>query len=140
MIVDSNGVPISALITEGNHSDQKLFYKNWKNTFVEIKTNTSNNKHKRYMMADAIYDTNKIRETIHSQNITPLIWKRKYKGRTNVSMSKHHKRIFKRRIVIENCFSWIYQNQRTYKRFDKSNRSYLSFLFMAFTRILLRRM
>ena len=44
MIVDSNGVPISALITEGNHNDQKLFHRNWKNLFVEITSNNNNNK------------------------------------------------------------------------------------------------
>ena len=67
-----------------------------------------------------------------------VVWKRKYKGRS-IQLSKNHKHIFKRRIIIENCFSWIYQNQRTYKRFDKSNQAYMSFLFMAFIRIILRR-
>ena len=138
MIVDSNGVPISALITEGNHNDQKLFHRNWKNLFVEITSNNNNNKHKRYLLADAIYDAERVRQSAISKNITPIIWKRKYKGRS-IQLSKNHKQIFKRRIVIENCFSWIYQNQRTYKRFDKSNQAYMSFLFMAFIRIILRR-
>jgi transposase len=138
MIVDSNGVPISALITEGNHNDQKLFHRNWKNLFVEITSTNNNNKHKRYLLADAIYDAELVRQSAIDKNITPIIWKRKYKGRS-IQLSKNHKQIFKRRIVIENCFSWIYQNQRTYKRFDKSNQSYLSFLFMAFSRIILRR-
>lgn len=35
MIVDSNGVPISALITEGNHNDQKLFHRNWKKSICQ---------------------------------------------------------------------------------------------------------
>lgn len=143
MIVDSNGVPISALIIAGNHNDQKLFFKNWENTFIEIRSTSSNNKHKRYLLADAIYDTNKVRETVKTKNIHPIIWYKKYKSSSllkNKILSLQEKKIFKRRIIIENCFSWVFQNQRTNKRFDKSNQSYLSFLFMAFTRILLRRM
>ena len=143
MIVDSNGVPISALIIAGNHNDQKLFFKNWENTFIEIRSTSSNNKHKRYLLADAIYDTNKVRETVKIKNIHPIIWYKKYKSSSllkNKILSLQEKKIFKRRIIIENCFSWVFQNQRTNKRFDKSNQSYLSFLFMAFTRILLRRM
>ena len=138
IIVDSNGVPISALITEGNHNDQKLFHRNWKNLFVEITSTNNNNKHKRYLLADAIYDAERVRQSAIDKNITPIIWKRKYKGRS-IHLSKNHKQIFKRRIVIDNSFSWIYQNQRTYKRFDKSNLAYMSFLFMAFIRIILRR-
>ena len=80
MIVDSNGVPISALIIAGNHNDQKLFFKNWENTFIEIRSASSNNKHKRYLLADAIYDTNKVRETVKTKNIHPIIWYKKYKS------------------------------------------------------------
>lgn len=139
MIVDSNGVPISALITEGNHNDQKLFLENWKNLFVEITSVSNNNKHKRYLLADAIYDSEQVRQSALAKNINPIIWKRQYKGRAFTNLNYYQKRIFKKRIVIENCFSWIYQNQRTYRRFDKSNRAYMSFLFMAFIRIILRR-
>lgn len=139
IIVDANGVPISALIAKGNNSDQTLFYRNFSDTFIEIKSNTTNNKHKRYLLADAIYDTNNIRDTIKNKNIYPLIWYKQYQNRINNNLTKSERIVFKKRIVIENCFSWIFQNQRTYKRFDKSNNAYLSFIFMAFTRILLRR-
>ena len=80
MIVDSNGVPISALITEGNHNDQKLFHRNWKNLFVEITSNNNNNKHKRYLLADAIYDAERVRQSAISKNITPIIWKENTRG------------------------------------------------------------
>ena len=72
LIVDSNGVSITALIRPGNCSDQTLFYKNWNDLYVGI-NGTNNNKHKRYLLADAIYDTAKIRRTISRSNITPLI-------------------------------------------------------------------
>jgi transposase len=140
IIVDSKGVPISALIAEGNHSDQKLFFRNLNNLFINIKSNTINNKHKRYMLADAIYGTKKIRETIKDNNISPIIWYKKYKNKKiNKTFTVAEKKIFKKRIIVENCFSWIFQCRRTSKRFDKINHTYMSFVYMAFLRILLRR-
>ena len=90
MIIDFNGIPISALIIAGNHNDQKLFFKNWENTFIEIRSTSSNNKHKRYLLDDAIYDTNKVRETTKTKNIHPIIWY--YLKRSYDPKSKSRKR------------------------------------------------
>jgi transposase len=140
LIVDSNGVPISALIAAGNHSDQKLFYKNWNDLYVKI-DGSNNNKHKRYLLADAIYDTNSIRNTINKEHITPLIAFNKRNARNDKrTVSGHHKQIIRKRIIVENVFSWIYQNRRTAGRYDKLNRNYYSFLFMALVKILIRRL
>ena len=140
LIVDSNGVPISALIAAGNHSDQKLFYNNWNDLYVEI-NGSKNNKHKRYLLADAIYDTESIRDTINNKQITPLIAFNKRNSRNDTrTVSGHHKQIFRKRMIVENVFSWIYQNRRTTGRYDKLNRNYYSFLFMALVKILIRRL
>ena len=140
LIVDSNGVPISALIAAGNHSDQKLFYNNWNDLYVEI-NGSKNNKHKRYLLADAIYDTKSIRDTINNKQITPLIASNKRNSRNDTrTVSGHHKQIFRKRMIVENVFSWIYQNRRTTGRYDKLNRNYYSFLFMALVKILIRRL
>ena len=140
LIVDSNGVPISALIAAGNHSDQKLFYNNWNDLYVEI-NGSKNNKHKRYLLADAIYDTKSIRDTINNKQITPLIAFNKRNSRNDTrTVSGHHKQIFRKRMIVENVFSWIYQNRRTTGRYDKLNRNYYSFLFMALVKILIRRL
>jgi transposase len=141
LIVDSNGVPISALIARGNQSDQTLFFKNWNNTFVKIQGHTANNKHKRYLLADAIYDTTNIRTTIKTVNITPIIAFNKRNAKNDKRrISAHHKQLFKKRMVVENAFSWVYQNRRTNGRYDKSTRNYMSFLFMALVKILLKRL
>ena len=140
LIVDSNGVSISALIAAGNHSDQKLFYKNWNDLYVKI-DGSNNNKHKRYLLADAIYDTNSIRGTINKKHITPLIAFNKRNSRYDKRvLSERHKQIFRKRMIVENVFSWIYQNRRTAGRYDKLNRNYYSFLFMALVKILIRRL
>ena len=109
LIVDSNGIPISAILAKGNVHDAKLLDKNISNMFVEIKQVKNNNKHKRYFLADAIYDTAKVRQTIKTLNINPLI---RYVKRNRSDPTKNKKfykeviAIYNRRTIIENCFSW----------------------------------
>lgn len=143
LIVDSNGIPISVIMARGNYADQTLFYKNINNMFVEIKQLKNNNKHKRYFMADAAYDVSKIRNKIESLNIKPVIWhvKRNRIDKTkNKNMTDKERQIYKKRIIIENSFSWLFKNRRTNRRYDKADKAYMSYVYMAFTNILLRRM
>lgn len=75
MIVDSNGVPLSALLAKGNISDQALFYENIENTYVKITHESNeNNKHKRYLLADSAYYTKGIINKVQEINIKPIIW------------------------------------------------------------------
>ncbi len=39
--------------------------------YVDVTYNSNNNKHKRYLMADSIYDTDEIRKKIKSLGIKP---------------------------------------------------------------------
>ena len=55
-------------------------------------------------------------------------------------MSKEEKRIYKKRIIVGNTFSWIFKNRRIINTYDKKKITYMGFLFMAFTKILLKRM
>lgn len=143
LIVDSNGFPISALLVTGNQSDKSLFFKNMKRLRINITSNAkNNNKHKRYFLADAAYDSNDIRETIEENNITPLIWhirRNRKQPELNKKFNKRESVIYRRRMIVENCFSWIYKNKRLDGRYDKYTRNYYSFMYMAFLRILLRR-
>jgi len=144
LITDSNGIPLSVLIQPGNISDQSLLFSNMDDMLTDITYNFKNNKHKRYMLADSIYDTRDIRDKIKSYNIVPIIWpnKRNTKNKELLKIKKlnsRHKKIYKKRIIIENTFSWIYKNRRTCKRYDKLVINYMSFLYMALIKIILKR-
>ena len=54
LIVDVNGVPLSALLTTGNTSDSVILLKNFNDMYIDIKYKKENNKHKRYILADTI--------------------------------------------------------------------------------------
>lgn len=144
IIVDSNGVPISLTVKPGNISDQSLFFDNINSSFVDIKYQSNNNKHIRYMLADSIYDTHDIRDKIKDLNIVPIISfnKRNTKDKSiiqNKQFNNFQKKIYNKRIKIENTFSWIYKNRRTSRRYDKMVNNYCSFLYMAFIRIIIKR-
>lgn len=144
VIVDINGVPLSAIVKPGNMSDQKLSYINFDNILVNIIPKTINNKYKRYLLADSGYDTIDIHSKIQSMNITPVIWynRRKTIDKTIIERRKFNKKenmIYKKRIVVENLFSWIYKNRRVNRRYDKKLSNYKSFLYMAFIKIIINR-
>ena len=143
LIVDANGVPISSLLVKGNKADCSLFIGNINNIMIDISYKSNNNKHKRYFMADSAYDNSKIRENITNKNIKPIIWyirRHRIDKTKNKKFTKKETKIYNKRIIIENCFSWLFQNRRINKRYDKKTINYKSFMFMAFIKILLRRM
>ena len=116
LIVDSNGVSISAIISnKGSVNEvadsQKMLLNNLNNMYVDIfYGSNNNNKHKRYLLADSIYDTNKIRDKIKSLNIHPIIYpnKRSTKDKKKLAQKKlkgKDKKIYRKRIIVEHCFS-----------------------------------
>ena len=144
-IVDSFGVILSVVISSGNVSDQTLLFENISECLVDINYTSNNNKYTRYFLADSIYDTDDIHEKIKSLNIIPIIAynKRNTKDESIIrakQLSNHHKIIYKKRIIIENVFSWVYKNRRTSCRYDKKVINYMSFLYMALIKIILKRL
>ena len=139
LIVDSNGVPLSALLSEGNKHDLKLMETNMKTLFIPISLpkNNKNNKHKRYLLADANYYSHINNDKIQNMNISPIIARKK---NVKNKLNKKQKKILKKRMIVENTFSWIFMSRRTSGRYDKSTRNYMSFLFMSIIKILMRRL
>ncbi len=145
LIVDSNGMPLSAVINKGSTSDQKLFIDNLDNMLTDITYNKPNNKSKRYMLADKIYDSVKIRDEIKKLNIKPIIASnlrntKKMEIIKEKRLAEADKKIYKKRIINENCFSWINKNRRLSKRYDKNDNHFMGFLFMSLIKIILKRM
>ena len=154
LIVDSKGVPISSILKAGNISDQSLFNSNFKDILIDITCNNKNNKHKRYLLADSGYDSVTIKNKIKEYNIKPIIRYNKinillnevYEFNTknkNIiavnTLTKKESDTCIKRMVIENCFSWLYKNRRLCKRYDKQNIVYLNFLYIAFIKIIIKR-
>jgi transposase len=107
--------------------------------------NKINNKHKRYFLADSGYDNKEIRNYVKNINVTAIIVpnKKNTKDREKLKtkkLTKKEKKIYAKRIIIENCFSWLFKNSRVSKRYDKLPLLYFGFLFMAFIKLILKRL
>lgn len=143
VIVDTNGIPISALVDKANKSDQKLVMDNLDDMLVEIDYRVFNNKTKRYMLADSIYDTRNIKEKIKLLGITPVIYPNKRNTKKPERLRKLRsceKKIYKKRIIVENFFCRCYKNRRLSKQYEKNINTYMSFLYMGLTKLLVKRM
>lgn len=103
-IVYTKGVPIILDVSEGNH-DCKLFDKAL-DKLEKSKKITKTKKKKYFFPADKGYNSEKIRDDIRKLKYEPIIPKRKKKG-VRSSIKKGGIKIYKKRIIVENTFSWL---------------------------------
>lgn len=142
-ITDSKGIPISINIGTGNEHDAKLLIKNLNNLYIDTKSYLlkDNNRYKQFLLADAIYDTEAIRNKLKKLGYTTIIDHNIRNTKDPVKLEKKkftekEKNIYKKRIYIEHTNLIKKQNKRLLNRFDKSLSSFTSFIFLAFIRFL----
>jgi hypothetical protein len=130
-IVDSNGIPLSFLIKMGNVSDHKILIDTYENLKVNPVSNDIKKKiknKKQYFMCDAGYDSNEIRTYLQDKTynvIVPYNNRRCKDEAKKKTLTKDEKIIYKKRIIIENYFSWMEQypkistmNERNIKHYE----------------------
>ena len=80
-----------------------------------------------YIIADAAYDSDALRETIVAQGAVAVIKPRK----NRVEARPYDKEMYKRRNVIERFFHRLKQYRRVATRYDKYADRYLGFVYFA---------
>lgn len=135
-INDANGIPLSLLVLNGNIHDSKLFFETYAKLKIKTKANKykKSNRHKQYFLADKGYDSNKIIKMLNQKGYTPIIPqnKRNIKDKSKLrTLNSQEKKIYKKRIIVENYYSWISQYCKLIKVFEKSMESYLGLLLIA---------
>jgi len=120
LIVDSKGIPINVCISAGNKHDCTIFKEN-KNMI-----NQASNKNK-YFMADKGYDSEEIRNILRAKGYIPIIPKRKTK-KNKRSLKTNQIKIYRKRIIVENAFSWIKRNAKIDHICEKTEESYMALL------------
>ena len=132
MIVDSNRIPHSTIITAGNHNDAKIGLTNIDtiNEYINIK----NGIHKPYLLADKMYDTNDFRNECIEVGYKPIIDynKRNTKNKKLIKkLTKKQRKTYKKRIKVENTFCIIKKYKRIRFIYDSYLSTYTSFLYLA---------
>ena len=133
--MDSKGIPLEVSITRGNKHGARIAPK------VINKLEQNNSKHKKYLLADKWYDSNKIREIIIEKKYEPIIPKRKYKTIVKKkSLNRKQIKIYKKRIIVENFFAWIKMNPKIDKIYEKTVKSYQGLLRLSCSMLVYKRL
>lgn len=143
IIVETNGIPISIVIETGNVHDSKIFTKNINELIYDPKSlkYKNNNRYKQYFLADAGYDSRAIREELTSRGYKVFIPKNKRGTKIASKVStKEEKRIYKKRMIVENMFSRIKQYRRLNNIYEKNVGSYKSYLYFTLSKIITTKM
>jgi transposase len=141
-LTDVNGIPISILLDSGNTYDGHFIEKHFNAMLIETNTNKykEHNRYKQYIMADSMYDANKIRKVTQDKGYVTIIDYNKRNSKNPKELTTFEKSKYKKRIKIENCFSWLKKNKRVKDLYDKSPVTYMGYVYLAFCTILFTRL
>ena len=126
--MESNGLPISIVISPANHHDSTKFIDVMESIsdFVSdgmIEKITS-------VYADKGYDASIIRNYLKNRNINDCIPKRNFKTKHNQTETKNNYN--KTRFVVERFFAWLKNGfHKTRIRYEKNCDNYLGFVYLA---------
>ena len=138
-IVDTKGVPIKVSINKGNRHDAKIAPKILKQLETNrLGNNKIINKYTKYVLADKGYESKKIRRLIKRKNYKPIIGRRK-NNKNKKYITKKNLEIYKKRIIVENCFAWIRMYPKIDKMYEKTIKSYRGLLLLAISIIIFKK-
>ena len=135
-VVDANGIPLSVAIEPANRSDVKIGFENLELFMTETKTlkYKNHNRYKQYMLCDKAYDSSEFRNELIRLGYTPVI----DHNRRNIQdenlvqkLTETEQQIYNYRLVIENYHSWLKNYKRINIIYEKTYKSYESFLYLA---------
>lgn len=128
IITIKNGIPFNIKMYGGNRNDSFIYQDQIKNDkFLK------NNKNKKYFMADKGYDSKDIKLKMSNMgyiNVIPQN-KRGIKNTNKLVSFKQHKIKYRKRIKVENMFSKLKTFRRLSIRYDKYEKTFMGFIWMA---------
>lgn len=140
IMTDGRGIPIAVGdIMKGNHNDLHRVVPQFGTMVNELK-NKNIYVQNSILNADKGFDSKKLRRAIMRRNMIPNI---KENTRNRKSKKRGRKRfyndaIYKTRFVNERCFAWIDSFKTLLIRFDKKDKHWLDWHYLAFALILLK--
>jgi transposase len=147
IITDIYGIPISVLLNSCNIHDTQFVKEHLVNFLIDPETNKykNNNRYKQYLLGDKGYDSKELQNKINEKGyefISPKN-KRNIKDKEKlkeIKMTKGEKGKYKRRIIVENSFSWIKKCNRINNIHEKRMDTYLSYVFLSLIKLVSNRL
>ena len=143
-IVTTSGIPISINIDTAKKYDSTLLPKAIENIIINCNTKKyqNNNRYKQYLLADAGYDSKNNNKLLFDHGYEPIICpnNRNTKSRSLIrKLNKTQKKIYKKRIIVENYHSWIKKFPKIKSLHERNIENYKGLLFLAISLIIKRR-
>jgi transposase len=138
LISDSNGNPLNVECYTGNKYDCKIL-ENHLDKISGDNPITYNHKteYNRYFLADAGYDSKKIRDKLTKLGFISLIARNKRNSKKPTKkLTKKERTIFKKRLKIENMIKKIKDNKRLINRYDNKIEIFKGFIYLALSKII----
>ena len=139
IITDEQGIPISVKLDAGNIHDSKIMTEQLNDKHCHlIKVLQPRNK---IMMADKGYDSKPLKKLLKENGYTTIIPqnRRNIKDKKKIhKMRPQEKRLYRKRIRVENTFMKLKKNRRLDVRYDKMVKMYEGFVFLGMIDMVLR--
>ena len=146
-IVDSKGAPLVSKLISSRQSDSISVIETVEKLPSNLNTlkNSKNNRYKQYILADALYNTNKNKSYARKMGYTPIFAynKRNTKDKEKIKMNRlkgKKLKIYKKRNIIEAFFSWIKNFPVINQNYQKTLESYNGLLSLASSIIISNKM
>ena len=139
-MVDGTGYILATTkIVAGNHNDAYQLTETLKQLFADLKRTGLSYKHA-YFNADSSFDMRAARKLLWNAGVIPNIDENKRGRKTPKRGRKRHfnRDVYKRRFAIERTFAWIDKFRTLLVRFERKDRYFLGFHYLAFALINLR--
>lgn len=143
-LVTSKGIPISVNINQGHNYDSPLLPNVVNNCVINTNTKkySKHNRFKQYFLADSGYDSKNNHNILINKGYTPII----IQNRKNIKNKKlirklntKQKKIYNKRVVIENYHSWIKKFLKIKSLYERNIESYRGLLLLGISIIINRR-
>lgn len=143
-LVTTKGIPISINVDPGNKYDSPLLPAVINNCFIDCNTKkyANHNRYKQYLLADKGYDSKNNKKLLIKKGYTPLI----IQNRKNIKnkqllqvLGNHQKKIYGKRIIIENYHSWLKKFCKVKSLYEHNIDSYKGLLLLSISVIISRR-
>ena len=140
VLTDSYGTPITSTMISSKQSDNISIKETIQKIPINLNTlkNSSNNRYKQYLLADASYHSNKNKAYLKKLGYSPIIKfnKRNTKDKEKISkntFNKNEEKRYTKRRIIESFFSWIKKYSVINQNYQKSINSYNGLFLLACT-------
>lgn len=130
LITDSVGVPLSIFIGSGNTHDIPLLKNHFNDLFIISK------KHSITLLADKGYISKHLSHDLNSYSYKLMTPKKSNMKTNNTS---YNPVLYKQRICVEHTFSHLKNFRRIQLRYDSSIQVYSSFVYLAFSILIFRK-